>query len=460
MFLNDTIAAIATPVGEGGIGIVRVSGPKAKNIGLSILKKPNCKFYSTIEERRIYYGLVEDPQTELSIDEVLFFFAQRPHSFTAEDTLEIQAHGGRLNLAKILELVLDQGARLAEPGEFTLRAYLNGRIDLVQAESIIDLIRAKTEKAHQLAINQLTGKTTEAIHQIEKDLYQILIAVEAVLDFPEEGLPELTKNTIINTITLNKSRLQELLATINEGCKICEGISVVIVGRPNVGKSSLINLLLQEERSIVTDIPGTTRDVIEAQIQMQGIPIRLYDTAGLHDTTNPVEQIGIKKAKQYLEVADLVLMVLEGNKPLQNTDRLIIDKISGKKIIFVINKIDLPPQLERSSIPNLTDSSIVELSALQGEGLTKLEQTMIDAVGIGKISVDDRPILSRVRHKKALVQAIDSLQSCLDGLELEISEDLLAVDIRASLVAIGEITGTNVSEEVLHGIFAQFCIGK
>jgi tRNA modification GTPase len=460
MFFNDTIAAMATPVGESGIGIIRISGPNAMNIGLALLKKPNRKSFSEFEDRHLYYGLVVDPQTNAGLDEVLFFYARKPRSFTAEDIVEIQAHGGTFNLSKILNLVLQHGARLAEPGEFTLRAYVNGRIDLVQAESIIDLIRAKTDKAHQLAIQQLTGKTTQAIREVENELYRILVTIEAVLDFPEDGIPELTRNTIISTVISIEKKLTEILGDIDEGRKIREGVSIVIIGRPNVGKSSLLNFFLQEERSIVTEIPGTTRDVIEAQIQLKGIPVRLYDTAGLRDTENPIERIGIRKAEQYITEADLILLLLDGSEPLADEDRYIIHKSTGRRVMIVINKIDLPQRLDRDQLPETSEVKRIELSALTGQGFSELEDAIVSAIGLGEITVDDRPLLSRVRHRQALEQAIESLQSFRNGFNQGISEDLLAIDLRSCLAAIGEITGKNVSEEVIRGIFSQFCIGK
>lgn len=459
MVFNDTIAAIATPVGESGIGIIRISGPKAKETGLALVKKPNRESFTEIEDHKIYYGLVVDPQTGASLDEVLFFYARKPRSFTAEDTVEIQAHGGTLNLSKILNLVLQKEVRLAEPGEFTLRAFVNGRIDLVQAESIIDLIRAKTDKAHQLAIQQLTGKTTQRIAEVEIELYHILVTIEAVLDFPEEGIPELTKNTIIKSVTSIEKKLSDILAGINEGRKIREGISIVITGRPNVGKSSLLNFFLQEERSIVTEIPGTTRDVIEAQIQLKGIPIRLYDTAGLRDTGNPIEKIGIQKAEQYIASSDLILLLLDGSEPLTDEDRYIIGKINGRKVMVVINKIDLPQRMDRSQLPPIFEKRI-ELSALTGQGFQELENAIVEAVGLGEIIVDDRPLLSRVRHKQALEDSIQALHSFQSGISQGLSEDLLAIDLRSCLAALGEITGKNVSEEIIKGIFSQFCIGK
>jgi tRNA modification GTPase len=460
MYLNDTIAAIATPPGEGGIGIIRISGSEAQKIGKAILRNSKQGAVDEIRDHRLYYGWVVDPVTLETVDEVLWFYLQKPSGFTAEDTLEIQAHGGSLVLSKILEVCLQCGARLAMPGEFTLRAYLNGRIDLVQAESIIDLIRAKTEQGRRLAVNQLTGKTSKTIDEIESHLYRILIAIEALLDFPEEGIPELQKQTIMSETHSLRNRLQELLANIDEGQKIRDGISLVIVGRPNVGKSTLLNTFLQEERAIVTEIPGTTRDVIEAQIQISGVPIRLYDTAGLRETEHPIEQLGIQKTEEYLGQADLVLFVLDGSQPFTEEDRSIAMKIGDRKVMIIINKTDLPPLLLRESLPSFLSGKIIETSLKTGAGFARIEAAIREMVGLGDLKVDDLPMLSRVRHKRTLEQAVEAIDRFRDGLENGVSEDLLAVDLRDCLGAIGEITGKNVGDEVLKGIFSQFCIGK
>ncbi|MCL6589735.1 MAG: tRNA uridine-5-carboxymethylaminomethyl(34) synthesis GTPase MnmE [Firmicutes bacterium] len=460
MYLNDTIAAIATPLGEGGIGIIRISGPGAQKIGKQILRDPKLAQIEKIEDHRLYYGWVIDPATQETVDEALWFFLQKPRSFTAEDTLEIQAHGGNLVLSKILEIIIQTGARLAMPGEFTLRAFLNGRIDLVQAESIIDLIRAKTEEGRRLAVNQLTGKTSRKIYEIEENLYRILIAIEALLDFPEEGIPELQRQNIISETDSLNCRLEELLANIDEGRKIRDGISLVIVGRPNVGKSTLLNTFLQEERAIVTEIPGTTRDVIEAQIQLCGVPIRLFDTAGFRETENPIEQLGIKKTEEYLVQADLILFVLDGSQPFTEEDYSIALKIGARKVITVINKADLPQLLSRESLPSFLTGKIIETSLKTGAGFDRIEAAIREMVEVSSIKASDFPLLSRVRHKRALEQALDSLHRFKAGLENGVSEDLLAVDLRDCLGAIGEITGKNVGDEVLQGIFSQFCIGK
>jgi len=456
----DTIAAIATPIGEGGIGIIRISGPKALSIGRHILRTPKSGLFSTIEPRRVYYGYVVDPEQEVTLDEVLFFYAPKPRSFTAEDVIEIQAHGGTLVLSKILQQVLRSGARLAEPGEFTMRAFINGRIDLVQAESVIDLIRAKTDKAHQLALSQLNGRATRYLQQIESNLYQILVNMEALLDFPEEGIPDLEKARIQTEISQIIEKLQQMLATVDEGRKIREGIQITIVGRPNVGKSSLLNALSQEEKAIVTDIPGTTRDIVDVQLQLRGIPIVLNDTAGLRETDNPIEQIGIQRAEQSLEQSQFILAVFDISQPLNDEDRFVLQRLEGKKVLVVLNKADLQHRLSLDELSGYHLGDPVLVSSLTGEGIERLEQRLVQEIGVGNLQVDDRPMLSRLRHRNALETAIEALQSFNFGLEQQQSEDLLAVDLRSALSAIGEITGKNVNEEVLHGIFASFCIGK
>ncbi len=460
MIFDDTIAAIATPVGEGGIGIVRISGPAAHEIGFKILTNIKKVSFSEIIERKVYHGLITNPSTKQTMDEILFFYLKKPKSFTGEDTLEIQAHGGMYLITKILEIVLQNGARMAEPGEFTQRAFLNGRIDLVQAESIIDLIRAKTEKSHELALTQLSGKTTKALAEIENALYQILITIEATLDFPEEGIPELQKEQMLEQASFIHQKLSSTLEGVNEGQKIRDGIKLVIVGRPNVGKSSLLNELLQEERAIVTPIPGTTRDIIEAPIQLRGVPIRLIDTAGLRETENVIERIGISKTEDYIAQADLILLVLDGSQPLSAEDNRVIDKITERKVLVIINKTDLPQKLKKRDLTGFDSNQIIELSLLTKKGLNEVEAKIIQLVGLGSINLDDRPLLSRIRHKHALENGVSALEEFISGLSLGRSEDLLAVDLRSCLNSLGLISGKNVSNEVIHGIFAQFCIGK
>lgn len=460
MIFDDTIAAIATPIGEGGIGIIRISGRSAKEIGLKILVNGKKDFFTEIQERKVYHGLVINPVNQQPVDEVIFFYLKAPKSFTGEDTLEIQAHGGVFILSKILEIVLHNGARMAEPGEFTQRAFMNGRIDLVQAESIIDLIRAKTDKAHELALSQLTGKTSELLSQIENDLYQILITIEASLDFPEEDILEPEIGQIHSQASEALVKLKTLLEGVDEGRKIQDGIKLVIVGRPNVGKSSFLNELVQEEKAIVTAIPGTTRDIIEAPFQLKGVLFRLIDTAGLRETENVIEQMGIAKTEQSIEQADLLILILDGSQPLTVEDERVIEKIKGRKALVIINKTDLPQVLRKHDLPWFNQEQIIELSLLTKKGVDSVKDRIIELVGLGEVKLDDRPLLSKLRHKQALEQAISALEDFISGLTAGKSEDLLAVDLRSSLDSLGIISGKNVSDEVIRGIFEQFCIGK
>jgi len=460
MLIKDTIAAIATPFGEGGIGVIRISGTEAKEIGQKILRMKQEQEYLNFIPRQVYYGKVIDYHTKNTLDEVLFFYSPKPKSFTAEDTLEIQAHGGMYSLGRILASVVAAGARIAEPGEFSKRAFLNGRIDLMQAESIIDLIRAKTDKAQQLALTQLTGRTSEGLYKIEAMLYEILVSIEAILDFPEEGLPEIVRQELLTKSKQFGMQVQQLLEDYDEGRKIRDGIMIVIVGQPNVGKSSLLNWFLAEERAIVTDIPGTTRDLIEAQIQLQGIPVRLIDTAGIRETNHPIEQIGIEKAKKALLSADLILWLLDASQAFNEVDFEFYSLIQDKKILLVLNKTDLPKQLNQIELAKFEQIPVLEISLMNKSGLDQLEQEICNQVGIGKIQIDDRPILSQIRHKQALLKTKLALESFEYGLSLQISEDLLAIDLREALTALAEITGKNVTAEVVHGIFSQFCIGK
>ncbi len=460
MFNNDTIAAIATSIGEGGIGVIRISGTNAKEIGLKVLKNKKNQTYMDFKTRQVYYGKVIDYQSGAILDEVLFFYSPEPRSFTAENTLEIQAHGGVYILGKILASVLSAGARMAEPGEFSKRAFLNGRIDLMQAESIIDLIRAKTDKAQQLALSQLTGRTSAGIFQLEAEIYEILVKIEAVLDFPEEGLPEIVRQDFSSKIKNLSLKIAQLLSDYDQGRKIREGITIVIIGQPNVGKSSLLNWFLEEERAIVTDIPGTTRDLIEAQIQLSGIPVRLIDTAGIRETDNPIEQIGINKAKQALLEADLILWLLDISQPLTEADLSLAKQFEAQKGLIILNKTDLPRKLDQTNLNEIVDWPVFETSLVNRIGLEELEQEICTQVGIGKLQVDERPLLSRIRHKQALQKAQMALESFQAALELQLSEDLLAIDLREALTALAEITGKNVTTEIIDGIFSQFCIGK
>jgi tRNA modification GTPase len=460
MQTQETIAAIATPPGEGGIGIVRISGPQAAVIGSKLLKDIKNRPFTAFQDRRIFHGRVTDPLSGRVLDDALFFLAQSPHSYTGEETLEIQAHGGPQILRSILDAALAAGARLAEPGEFTKRAFLNGRIDLIQAEAVIDLIRARTAEAQQLALNQLAGRASTELAGVENRIYHWLASIEATLDFPEDGIPELARNELTAELPDLIGRLEDLLAGSDQGRRIREGLLIVIAGRPNVGKSSLLNAFLAEDRAIVTEIPGTTRDLLEVELQWDGVPVRLVDTAGLRETSNPVEQIGIAKARAALAEADLILLVFDGSQALTGADRKLIRGFTGRPVLLIINKSDLPQKTGTADFAEFDVLRIMEISLLNSDGVQAIETVVRELVGLGQLQVSDTPLLSRLRHKQALDEALRALKAFRAGLEDGSSEELLAIELRAAAAALGSLTGKQVTSEVLEAIFTRFCIGK
>jgi tRNA modification GTPase len=460
MQAQQTIAAIATPPGEGGIGIVRISGPQAAIIGFKLLQDMKNRPFNEFEDRRVYHGRVVDHRSGRVLDDVLFFIARAPHSYTAEETLEIQAHGGPQILASILAAVLAAGALLAEPGEFTKRAFLNGRIDLIQAEAVIDLIRARTAAAQQLALSQLAGTVSTELIAVEGRIYYWLVAIEAALDFPEDGIPELARQELTTELPDLIGRLEQLLTGLEQGRRIRDGLLIVIAGRPNVGKSSLLNAFLAEDRAIVTEIPGTTRDLLEAELQWDGVPVRLVDTAGLHETKNPVEQIGIAKACQALQAADLILLVFDGSRSLTAADHELLRSFEGRPVLLIINKTDLPQRIHAADFTEFSILRILETSLIGGNGITAIESAVREMVDLGRLQVSDAPLLSRLRHQQALKEALRALEAFQAGFQTGFSEDILAVDLRTAAVALGSLTGKQVTSEVIETIFAQFCIGK
>jgi len=457
---TDTIAAAATPPGAGGIGVVKISGPQAVPIALPLLHPP--RELSRLRSHHLYYGSVVDPASQRTLDEVLFSVMRAPNTYTREDIVEIQAHGSRCGLGAILELVLKRGARLAEPGEFTKRAFLNGRIDLSQAEAVIEVVNAQTAEGLALATRQLRGYLSQAILAVRDPIKQILVEVEAAIDFPEDV------DEIINPASFMKRMvetvigpLETLLEYYNEGHVYREGVAVAIIGCPNVGKSSLMNRLLQKERSIVTAVPGTTRDFIEETVNIKGIPLRLIDTAGLHDTEDALEAAGVRFARQRLDEADLVLFVVDCRVPLSEQDLRIYELVRHRKTILVINKIDLGDEGRFTEIlGRLEGLSEVKISALYNRGIEELKAAVFREVTNQRGPADLPSIVPNLRHKVKLEKALVASRAAKEGFWSRRPAELVAIDLRDALDALGEIIGVTTTEDILDQIFSRFCIGK
>lgn len=443
---QDTIAAISTPLGEGGVGIVRLSGTEARRIAEAV-------FRGKLSNRRLSYGHIVDPETSEVIDEVLVSYMAAPHTYTREDVVEINCHGGPLPLQQILKLALHHGARLAYPGEFTLRAFLNGRIDLAQAESVLDIVRARTDASLRLAIQGLEGRLSVAIKTIRTRLMSVLAYLTARIDFPED---EIEPQEVIRPLNETLQSLRELLSTADTGMVYRLGMRTAIVGRPNVGKSSLLNQLLREDRSIVTPIPGTTRDTIEEVSNIDGVPFILVDTAGIIHSQDIIESLGVGRSQKAIEQADLVLAVIDMSQPITKADKEILDLIGNKAALIVANKCDLPHQAK----PDELGREVVFISALSGEGIAQLEERMVRMALGGKVFLSDAPIVNNPRHKDALERAERSLIQALSDIDSGMPDDFVTIDLTATLNALGEITGETVQEDLLETIFSNFCIGK
>lgn len=457
---SDTITAISTPPGEGGIGVIRVSGEEAISVGRKVLRHLSGKEIKTWPERQVRLGLAVLSSGAI-LDQVIFFIFRGPSSYTGEDILEIQAHGGNENLKLILSAVLEAGARLAEPGEFTKRAFFHGKLDLSQAEAVIDLIKARTELAHKAAVKQLTGGLSKCLDEIERDLMEVLVPIEAALDYPEEELPELNRMVASRQIRAVKERLEELIAQAKRGRILREAATVVLAGRPNVGKSSILNCLLGEERAIVTEVPGTTRDFVGEEINLGGFPVYLVDTAGLRESADPVERKGIARAWQWIEEAELVLFIIDGAMEMVEEEIEFLQRLKNSRIILVLNKTDLPQQTSAKDLAALFPGlSVLSISSLTGAGLDSLRDTILKELTGMEIGQEYPVLITRVRHQEALKKAVGYLECVVESIDKGFSEDLIAVDIRAALEAVGEITGRTVSEEIVNNIFSQFCIGK
>ncbi|SCJ33094.1 tRNA modification GTPase MnmE [uncultured Eubacterium sp.] len=456
--MEDTIAAIATPPGEGGIGIIRISGENAQNVLTKIFVPANP---SGIENRKMSYGTIVDPSSGQVIDEVLSVYMKGPKTYTVEDVVEINCHGGMVPLRRTLELVLKYGARMAEPGEFTKRAFLNGRLDLSQAEAVIDVIKAKTDKTFDVAMNQLEGNFSKKIKEIRKKLVDILVNITVNIDYPDEDIEEITYDTLEKDLISVNDDIRKLLTSADTGRIIQEGLNVAIIGKPNVGKSSLMNSLLNEARAIVTEIPGTTRDTIEEHLSIKGIPVRLTDTAGIRETDDMIEQIGIEKSKESFNQADLVIFIIDSSRELGQEDREIVELIDQKKAIVVLNKVDLEPVVSREAIEKmLPEASLIETSMERQQGIDLLEEKIVEMVYGGKVSQSDRIMVTNVRHKNILETAERAICDAIEMTKKKEALEFIEIDVNSSYENLGEIIGETVQDDIINEVFARFCLGK
>jgi tRNA modification GTPase len=454
--LDDTIAAISTPLGVAGIGMVRISGPAAKSISRKLFrpKKPVIDFQS----HRLYFGYFQDPETGGTVDEVLLSFMAAPHTYTREDVVEINCHSGYLLLSRILEIVISHGARAAEPGEFTFRAFMNGRIDLTQAEATMDLIHARSEKGLLLAANHMKGSLRVEVERIRQRVLDCLARIEVLIDYPDEDQGALPQAREIEETLLGP--LRDLLSAHDRNRIWLQGVGTAIIGRVNAGKSSLLNRLLNEERALVSSIPGTTRDVVESTLYIQGLPLRLMDTAGFRRGKGTLERKGMERTRKEMEAAELILLVMDRSRPFNAMDREILAQIRNRAALVVLNKIDLPCKTSREDLTEtLAGLPWVEISALTGEGIPALREAIRKHVLAGKEASAD-PMAPNMRQKQALEQACKRLSEAARNLEQGMPLEIVAEDLNGALAALGEIGGETATEEVLDRIFSTFCLGK
>ncbi|CEG29488.1 tRNA uridine-5-carboxymethylaminomethyl(34) synthesis GTPase MnmE [Bacillus sp. B-jedd] len=458
----DTIAAISTPMGEGAIAIVRLSGDDAFRIADGIFKSPGGKRLAEADSHTIHYGHLTDPRTGEVVEEVMVSAMRGPKTFTREDVIEINCHGGLVSVNRVLQLVLNNGARLAEPGEFTKRAFLNGRIDLSQAEAVMDLIRAKTDRAMNVALGQMEGRLSRLIRKLRQEILETLAHVEVNIDYPEyDDVEEMTHHMLLEKTGYVRDEINKLLQTSQQGKILREGLSTVIVGRPNVGKSSLLNSLAQENKAIVTDIPGTTRDVIEEYVNVRGVPLRLLDTAGIRETEDIVEKIGVERSRQVLKEADLILLVLNFSDRLTDEDRNIFKAAEGMDAIIIVNKTDLPGKIDLEEVRSLAgERRIVTTSLLEDRGIDELEEAIAELFFGGTIEAGDMTYVSNSRHIALLSQAQHSIEEAINGVEMGVPIDIVQIDLTRSWELLGEVIGESVHESLIDQLFSQFCLGK
>ncbi len=460
MLFEDTIAAISTPIGVGGIGIIRVSGKDTIEIVDKVFKAANKKSLKEVDSHTITYGHIVSDSGKV-LDEVLIMLMKGPRTFTREDIIEINCHGGPVPLNAVLMEVIKAGARMADNGEFTKRAFLNGRIDLAQVEAIMDIIEAKTELSLSQAVGQLEGNLSKRIKEYQDTLIQVIARIEVSIDYPEYDEDEPITNDFEAELKELLNELRELLRTADTGKMIREGVKTAIVGRPNVGKSSLLNALLEENKAIVTDIPGTTRDVVEAYLNIDGIPFQLLDTAGIRETEDIVEKIGVERSKTSIEEADLVLMLVDSHVGLLDKDKEILQQVKDKRVIFIFNKTDLENNITQEMLDiYFNQGEVIKVSAKEQYGLNELRQAMKNFVIKGNTTIQNKATISNQRQKQSLINAIKSLEKVIEAIELGLPEDCLAIDLHDAFGHLGMIVGESLKEEIINQLFSRFCLGK
>lgn len=462
MNLDDTIVAIATPRGEGGIGIIRVSGPLAIQIASELFRPSRAISTVQLPSHTLTHGhIIDASSTDEVVDEVMLGLMRAPKSYTTEDIVEFNCHGGIVSLTAVLDLVVKAGARLAEPGEFTKRAFLNGRLDLAQAEAVAELISSKTELSKRVAMDTLEGKLSEHVNKLSDRLAALLAEIEASIDFPDEDLDFMRVDSqLLNTLDI-QADINSLLESASEGRLIKDGVNVAILGKPNVGKSSLFNALVQSSRAIVTDIPGTTRDTIDETININGLPINLYDTAGIRQTADIVEQQGVERSRDVLNKAEFLLLMFDASQPLNDADIELLQIAYSNRSILILNKVDLSMVLERQVLmDHCPKTRVVQTSITEEQGIEELKNAIREELIGGEFSLGESPIITNSRHQDALRRAHEALIHVIASLENEMPPDLVSVDLRISLDALGDIVGKTTTEDILDRIFSQFCVGK
>ncbi len=456
---QNTIAAISTPMGEGAIAIVRLSGKDAVLIADRVFK--GSRPLNEVESHTIHYGHLIDSKTSEIVEEVMVSVLRAPRTFTREDVVEINCHGGLVSVNRVLELVLTNGAQLAEPGEFTKRAFLNGRIDLSQAEAVIDLIRSKTDRAMNVALNQMEGRLSTLIRSLRQTLIETVAHVEVNIDYPEYDAEEMTQQLLLEKTTAVRDEINQLIVTSKQGKILREGLATAIVGRPNVGKSSLLNSLVQENKAIVTNIPGTTRDVLEEYVNVRGVPLKLIDTAGIRATEDVVEKIGVERSRKILKEADLILLVLNYAEQLTEEDEALLKAANEQETIVIVNKTDLDEKINLSKVKELVGHApIITTSLLNEEGIDQLEEAIANLFFSGDVEAQDMTYVSNSRHIALLEQAKGAIEEAIFALESDLPIDMAQIDITRTWELLGEIIGDTVSESLINQLFSQFCLGK